>query len=54
MKGGSALEDMEDEEDVSLKYHDVSDYVSEVTFLIVDVPMMLNEEVNVTHIHSIL
>ena len=52
MNDGSALEDLEEEEEeVNMKCPmDVSDDVSEVTFLIVvDVPMILNEEVNVMH-----
>ena len=56
MNDGSALEDLEEEEEeeeeeVSTKCPVVvSDDVSEVTSLIVvDVPMILNEEVNVMH-----
>ena len=47
MKDGSALEDME-EEDVNRKC--ATELVREVTLLIeVDVPVMVNEEVNVIH-----
>ena len=52
MKDGSALEDLEEEEEEdSTKWPVVvSGDVSEVTSLIVvDVPMILNEEVNVMH-----